>query len=475
MVTTTRFIGDKKTAQHIAALQSVGDSYAFGICFREQSIAQVCDKLIEAAQTKNRTRVAFVNAHCINEMFRSPVYDAAVRSADLVLPDGSGLAIAAMLASGRRCPNLNGTDLAPALMQRARDNGLSVFLLGARPGVAKKAAKILQAEYPGLRIAGECHGYFSADENDKVIARINAAKPDIVLAAFGVPKQDVWLADNAGKLTAPVTLGVGGLLDFISGRIPRAPIWLRTAGLEWTYRLYQEPKRMWRRYILGNPAFLGRAVAAAAPRLFKTARKALDEVVRRMIDIIGAGAGLAILAPLLAATALAIRLESEGPAIFKQVRIGTNGTPFTMYKFRSMSKDAERAKEKIEHRNHHGENAVTFKLSNDPRITTIGRFIRKFSIDELPQLWNVLIGDMSLVGPRPALPSEVAKYTEFEKRRLAVKPGITCIWQIAGRADIDFQGQVELDLQYIKRRSVFHDIWILLQTPIAVATARGAY
>ena len=125
--------------------------------------------------------------------------------------------------------------------------------------------------------------------------------------------------------------------------------------------------------------------------------------------------------------------------------------------------------------NHHGASAVTFKISNDPRITPIGRFIRKYSIDELPQLWNVLIGDMSLVGPRPALPQEVAQYSDSERRRLTVKPGITCIWQIAGRANIDFNGQVALDLKYINQRNVFYDLWILLRTPLAVLTARGAY
>ena len=201
----------------------------------------------------------------------------------------------------------------------------------------------------------------------------------------------------------------------------------------------------------------------------------LDGVARRALDIIGAGAGLVVLSPVFAATALAIKLESRGPVFFTQQRAVSHHATFTMYKFRSMVKDAEALKSDLAAANHHGEDAVTFKISNDPRITAVGRFIRKYSIDELPQLWNVLIGDMSLVGPRPALPDEVAKYSAYERKRLAAKPGITCLWQIAGRADIDFAGQVELDIQYIDQQSVAQNLMILIRTPLAVLSARGAY
>jgi len=201
----------------------------------------------------------------------------------------------------------------------------------------------------------------------------------------------------------------------------------------------------------------------------------IDRAARRLLDIVGAGAGLVALAPVFAATALAIRLESRGPVFFRQRRVGENGGAFTMYKFRSMVTDAEARKSDLAGANRHGEDAVTFKISNDPRITTVGRFIRKYSIDELPQLWNVLVGDMSLVGPRPALPEEVAKYTARERGRLGARPGITCYWQIAGRADIDFEGQVALDIRYIEQQSFWRNLVILMKTPVAVLTARGAY
>lgn len=450
-------------------------SSAFDIEFKNHSLRDVADTLAIQAARKKRTRVAFVNAHCINEMRRSVRYDKAVRSADLILPDGSGMAIATLLNSGRACANLNGTDLAPALMEAAQRKGLSIFLLGARPGVAQIACEKLKARFPGLKIAGAHHGYFNADENERVIAHINNAKPDVLLVAFGVPAQDVWLAENAHRLSAPVALGVGGLFDFLSGRIPRAPKLLRKTGLEWTYRLYQEPVRMWRRYIIGNPLFLRHAITSAVAERTRRGSRRLDGIARRTMDIAGAGAGLIVLSPILAATALAVKMESAGPAFFKQVRIGKEGKPFVIYKLRSMKKGADAKRDSLSKDNQHGANAVTFKMTNDPRITRIGRFIRKYSIDELPQLWNVLIGDMSLVGPRPALPEEVAQYSRHERKRLSVNPGITCIWQIAGRANIDFKGQVALDLRYIRHRSVFHDVWILLRTPLAVIAARGAY
>lgn len=448
---------------------------AFGIDFPPASLTDMAWRLTNYAAKGRKARVAFVNAHCINEMHRSHAYDKAVRSADIILPDGSGMALATKLVCGNSCSNLNGTDLAPALFEAAQEKDLSVFFLGAQPGVAQRVCGNIKQQFPRLKIAGARDGYFTEQETDAVIASINAAKPDILLVAFGVPKQDIWLAENAHRLSANIIMGVGGLFDFLSGRIPRAPVFLRKTGLEWTYRLYQEPMRMWRRYILGNPIFIARAIVDAFAKRSSVLTRKLDKAARRTLDIAGAGAGLVCLGPVFAAATLAIKLESRGAAIFKQQRIGENGAPFTMYKFRSMVKDAEARKSNLTSANHHGEGGVTFKMSNDPRITPVGKFIRKYSIDELPQLWNVLIGDMSLVGPRPALPEEVAKYSHKDRQRLTVKPGITCFWQIAGRANIDFKGQVALDIQYINQQSFFQDLSILIKTPIAVLTARGAY
>jgi len=196
--------------------------------------------------------------------------------------------------------------------------------------------------------------------------------------------------------------------------------------------------------------------------------------IKRLMDIVVSAIVLVALSPVFLVVALAIWLEDGGSPLFSQTRIGQWGQPFPFPKFRSMVKDAEARKEQLLAVNQHGE-GVTFKLKRDPRITKTGAFIRKLSIDELPQLWCVLRGDMSLVGPRPPVPQEVARYTLADRRRLDVKPGLTCIWQVSGRSELAFDKQVTLDVQYIDSHSIVLDIALLLKTIPAILSGRGAY
>jgi exopolysaccharide biosynthesis polyprenyl glycosylphosphotransferase len=198
-----------------------------------------------------------------------------------------------------------------------------------------------------------------------------------------------------------------------------------------------------------------------------------SRALKRLIDIIASSLGLLVLSPLFIITACAIKLDSPGPVFYSQQRVGKWGKIFTMYKFRSMRPDADKMKDQLLDQNESG--GVTFKMKRDPRITRVGAFIRKFSIDELPQLYNVLRGDISLVGPRPPVPREVDQYTLSDRRRLEVIPGITCIWQVSGRSDIEFERQVALDVQYIESRTFWGDVLILLKTIPAVLSGRGAY
>jgi exopolysaccharide biosynthesis polyprenyl glycosylphosphotransferase len=196
-------------------------------------------------------------------------------------------------------------------------------------------------------------------------------------------------------------------------------------------------------------------------------------VLKRAIDIVGATTALVSLSPLFVFVALLVRLTSRGPAIFVQDRCGLKGRRFKFYKFRTMVQDAESRKSSLEHLNEM--NGPVFKIRRDPRITKVGVWLRKLSLDELPQLWNVLKGDMSLVGPRPPLPDEVERYTSKQVQRLAVVPGITGLWQVSGRNAIDdFERWVELDLQYVLTRSLWLDLRILLKTVVVVLAARGA-
>jgi len=197
-------------------------------------------------------------------------------------------------------------------------------------------------------------------------------------------------------------------------------------------------------------------------------------IAKRWMDVALSFLGLLFLSPLFVALAVLIKLEDpRGAVFFSQTRIGKDGKPFRMYKFRSMVSNAEELLGELLKRNEI--RGAMFKMKDDPRITRVGRFIRKTSIDELPQLWNVLKGDMSLVGPRPPLPREVEEYTEYDRQRLAVVPGCTGLWQVSGRNDVGFAEMVELDLQYIGKKSLWMDIKILLKTVWVVLFPNSAY
>jgi len=196
--------------------------------------------------------------------------------------------------------------------------------------------------------------------------------------------------------------------------------------------------------------------------------------LKRALDLVGSGTALLFASPIFAVTAFLIKREDGGPVFFKQMRAGCHGKLFPMWKFRSMVTNAEEVKAKLAAQNEM-QGGVIFKMKDDPRVTKVGRFIRKYSIDELPQFWNVFVGEMSLVGPRPPVPKEVAEYSAEDRQRLLAKPGITCLWQVSGRSEIDFAGQVQLDLAYIRSSSVWTDLKLLFLTIPAVLLGKGAY
>ncbi len=476
-----------------------------GIRVANTNLEEAVDWITTRAAAARRTDVAFVNPHCMNIAHGNENYRGVLQSADRVFPDGIGIRVATRLRGYELESNVNGTDMFPVLAERAAAEGLSVYLLGAAPTVAATTAAVMTARFPGLRIAGTRDGFFSEAEEAAVIDEINRSGASILLVAMGVPRQEMWLARHRERITIPVRIGVGGLFDFYSGRIPRAPHWLRELGGEWCWRLWQEPRRMWKRYLLGNAVFLMHAWAEAraekrepneveilaawqvspfqrslriagihASRQLRRTVLALARAAKRGLDILAAAAAMVVLSPLLVATMIAIRLDSPGAIFFRQTRVGRGGREFRMFKFRSMYLDAEARMAALEAENEMA-GGVIFKMRNDPRVTRVGRVIRRLSIDELPQLWNVLAGDMTLVGPRPPLPSEVARYSPADRRRLEGDQGITCIWQVSGRSEIPFPQQVRMDVDYIESQSLWLDIKLLLRTIPAVLGARGAY
>lgn len=223
-----------------------------------------------AALERPPVTVGFANAHTLNVAATDAGYRELLERFDFVLNDGAGVALAARMHGRRFAANLNGSDFTPRILERCAARGWSVFMLGGLPGVAEEAAGNLWRDIAGLRIAGTRHGYFDSDEAEDVVAAIRASEADVLLVALGNPRQESWLEEHLVDTGARIGVAVGAFLDFAAGRVPRAPARLNRLGVEWLYRLVQEPGRLWRRYILGNPRFVARV---AWERLMSAARR----------------------------------------------------------------------------------------------------------------------------------------------------------------------------------------------------------
>ena len=325
-----------------------------------------------------------------------------------------------------------------------------VVAVGHEPVVADLVTELKREKYHGLAVVGACVTQPGGAEEvagvpvygglDDITAAVKAFEADTV-AITACPEVDgirlrslAWDLEKTGTdlCVSPALLDVAG---------PRTTI-RSTAGLTLLH--------------VDHPQLQG-----------------LRLVVKDLFDRCAAAAAVVMLAPLMAVLAVTIRLSDHGPAFFTQVRVGKGGREFRIYKFRTMVVDAEQRKVALMARNEH--DGVLFKLRNDPRITAVGAHLRRWSIDELPQLFNVFLGDMSLVGPRPALPDEAAKYAVHVHRRLAVKPGITGLWQVSGRSDLSWDESVRLDLRYVENWSFALDLQILWKTVAALLQRSGAY
>jgi lipopolysaccharide/colanic/teichoic acid biosynthesis glycosyltransferase len=225
-----------------------------------------------------------------------------------------------------------------------------------------------------------------------------------------------------------------------------------------------------------SPAVAGRASAATTAAVefdLRTARSFYLRTGKRILDVVGSALALVLTSPILLLAAIAIKLESRGPVLYRSTRIGRGGRPFTFLKLRSMVRNADQHRHRLEHLNEC--DGPVFKINRDPRVTRVGRLLRVMSIDEIPQFLNVIQGHMSLVGPRPPIPEEVAQYEPWQLHRLDVRPGITCLWQVSGRSRIGFQEWMRLDLEYIHSQSLALDVDILIRTIPAVLSREGAY
>ncbi|MEO9635818.1 MAG: WecB/TagA/CpsF family glycosyltransferase [Parasphingorhabdus sp.] len=468
---SSHLIGRSRISELAISLYDRTTTSLFGLALVNGSLAQVATQIVDAAASGERNIIQFVNAHCVNVMRHNEQYGTALKSADVLLPDGSGLRLAGSLARTGAVSNLNGTDLFPHICEAAAKRNQSIFLLGGKPGIASAAAQNMRKTIPGLKFSGTRNGYLGDQTDEQIIAMINKSGASILMVGMGVPIQENWIEKHRSQITIPVIMGVGGLFDYYSNNIPRAPKIVREMGMEWSWRLAMEPRRLAKRYLWGNISFVSHAVAHAFVVRGYAQRYAAAS--KRTLDLAIALLALVLLGPLAAAICLLITMEDRGSPFFRQTRIGTNGKPFKIWKFRSMYRDAEARKGQLSDQNER--DSICFKMKKDPRVTRVGKLIRRLSLDELPQILNILSGEMSVVGPRPALPNEVLSYAEKERGRLCGKPGLTCTWQVSGRADIPFNKQVDMDLDYLTNRSMMKDLKLITQTVPAVISGRGAY
>lgn len=425
--------------------QALASKDVFGVTMVDAPAEDILGWLL-GYDAKRRVSIADMPAVKVAE--NNEQFAEALAGADLVLPEGATLKHSARIAGcGVDHPH-NLSTFFPALCQAAADRGYSIYLLGGEAGAAEATAFTARRFAPGLQIAGVRDGNFDPTDCDGVISAINASGADIVLVAMDVAHRETWMAENTQRIGAPLLMGVNDLFADYAGGKTKFPARLAKAAAKFA-------------------KIAGSATHAAWTRVKRY------ETAKRALDITASGCGLVALSPLFIGMAIAIRAESKGGVFFKQYRVGKNGELFPMMKFRSMYADAEARREALLADSER--KGVCFKMKDDPRVTRIGKFIRRASIDELPQLINVLKGEMSLVGPRPALPQEVEQYDDRDLARLAAVPGITGIWQISGRADISFKRMIEMDIAYSKSRSILLDIAVLLLTAPALLSSRGAY
>lgn len=598
-----------KYERNVASSRLTDRVELFGLDIHDSTISEAAEWIVAQARNQITTTVGFINAHCINMLHRSTDYSNALTQFDRLFADGSGMRMAAKASGFKLQDNVNGTDLFPVLCQEAAAENISLYLLGGRDRVASVCGKRMMRSVSELDIAGTHPGFFEDDAHEeRIIAEINESGAGILLVGLGVPLQEEWVARNRDRITVPAVLAVGGLFDYYSGRIKRAPLAIRQSGFEWAWRLILEPRRLAKRYILGNAEFLARLSArkcwevasAFGPDLLSPGMKrrvavygatkesqatfnkivfggrairfvglfddrnvpsrqelfgvpvsglssdlielarngGVDDIVialpkhakertatiarkfknlpvevfleqdneleiedaekarfklgwhnnmtmtrvqsrpvaqwgqffKTLFDRCVSVVALVFLSPFLALIAVAIKLDSPGPVFFRQRRHGLGGRTIVVWKFRTMTVAEDSAE-------------VKQASKDDMRVTRVGRLLRKTSLDELPQLINVLNGSMSLIGPRPHAVAHNEYYEDLIESygmRNLMKPGISGWAQICGlrgeTPDVSSMEQrVSHDLWYIQNWSPLLDMRILFMTPVYGLIHKNAY
>lgn len=460
-----------------------------------------------AAQAESRC-VIEVPVNAVMESYDDPRFRKVINNADLVVPGGVPIVWMLRALGLKSQQRVYGPELMLHVCEAAARHELPIGLYGGSERALDRLQTQLRSHYPGLPIAYACSPPFrppTPEEEANTLSEIRQSGCRVLFVGLGCPKQERWMARQRGKLPA-VMLGVGAAFDFLSGEKPRPFPWMQAMGLEWLFRWVTEPRRLFFRYAYHNPRFIVLAACQLLlacwpkelrPRAAHMAQigqpmeddaleerlelrfeeslrqKRIYQILKRAIDVTGAVILLPLLAPVLLVIGGLVAATSSGPVIFRQSRAGYRGREFTMYKFRTMRQE-DRA-EAPAAKGHPSGRGILVKGKRDPRVTPVGRFLRATSLDELPQVFNVLKGEMSFVGPRPLLSFMLAPYPEFARTRALVRPGITGLWQVRDRENNTSAEAMRLhDLEYISQFSLRSDLAILWRTLFVVVAGNGA-
>lgn len=470
-----------------------------GVVFNALDADTFTNWIAQSLFTPSNQTIIFTDAIALNHIGKDKLAFEMLRHADLVIPKGRGLKLMLKQTAASHANAAPSEQLYQELLSEIEHRTLKVSFLVSKVSHASRLENLFAQLYPSLEyeiIIIDNAYRFSTNE---LAAQLERVDTRVVISCLPSPIQERMLSRLNRHLHNQLLIGAGegfiGSLEelpnkarnklhkFLSAlRRRRQSILLRphhwlsylSRWLENIFNRTENHKGLnasltrngWQTRLL-------RLSIALKAWSFRS-RRHLSYFIKRLLDLLGVGTGLLMLLPLLIGVGLIIKFSSPGPIFYSQIRVGLRGKTFRMWKFRSMYTDADKRKAELEAQNEMA-GGVLFKMKKDPRITPIGRIIRRLSIDELPQLFNVLTGEMSLVGPRPALPKEVAEYPVLARARLEVKPGLTGLWQISGRSDLPFDKQVLLDTAYVHTQSTSNDIKLIAKTIPAVIGGKGAY
>ena len=449
--------------------------------------------------TPGNKTMLFCDARALNGCQGDTVAAETLKHAELLIPRGKALKL--QLASMGVATSLKTTaeQFYDELFLEIEHRQLSTVILVDKKALAAEVDQLLAQRYPGLVYRIETLGDQYRFSTSELADSLSQSGSKIVVSLLPSPQRERMFSRLNQRMANQLFIGVGeGLPEALlelhateSSLAQRARLWLRKRRHSLVLSPTHWPAYIWRwlapkgeqqpgdvslnQSVYGSPwrVRLQRTLIAAKSTSFRL-KRSLTQTTKRLLDLLGVGTGILLLSPLLAIVAFIIKVTSPGPIFYSQIRVGLRGKRFRMWKFRSMYIDADQRKAELEAQNEMA-GGVLFKMKHDPRITPVGRIIRRLSIDELPQLLNVLTGEMSLVGPRPALPKEVEAYPVLARARLEVKPGLTGLWQISGRSDLPFDKQVLLDTAYVHTQSTSNDIKLIAKTIPAVVSGKGAY